>query len=453
MGPVLRHPGGEVGDVEWWVIIALLFGGMVLLLLTGLPIAFAFLVVNMVAAYFFLGGIPGLIGTVTGVFTSITTFTLLPVPFFILMGELIFHSNLGLDAVNVLDKWLGRVRGRLSVLAIIMGVIIGALSGSTIATCALLGTILLPQMLEKGYSKNMSLGPLMGVGTVDALIPPNALTVVLASLANIDVGQLLIAGILPGMIMSGLYLLYVLLWCRIRPEEAPVYDVPHTPLKEKVRVTVLYLLPLGFIVFMVIGLIFLGVATPTEAAATGTLGSFILALVYRRLNWEVLKKSTYGTVKVTVMIFMIIIVSSTYGEILAFTGAASGMTNFITNLTISPMVIMIGMLIVVLILGCFMETVAIMMITIPIYMPVVNAFGYNTVWFGVVMLIVLETGLITPPFGVTLFVMKGVAPPDITMGDIWKAVTPYVIIDVLCVALVLAMPFLATAVPRLMGMR
>jgi len=334
-----------------------------------------------------------------------------------------------------------------------MGVIIGALSGSTIATCALLGTILLPDMLKKGYSKKMSLGPLMGVGTVDALIPPNALTVVLASLANIDVGQLLMAGIVPGIIMSGLYIVYVLVWCRIKPEEAPIYEVPHILLKEKVMATVQYLLPLGFIVFMVIGFIFLGVATPTEAAATGTLGSFILALVYRRLNWEIIKKSVMGTVKVTVMIFMIIIVSSTYGEILAFTGAASGMTNFITHLSIPPIMILIGMLIVVLIMGCFMETVAIMMITIPIYMPVIHAFGYNTVWFGVMMLIALETGLITPPFGVTLFVMKGVAPSEITMADIWKAVTPYVIIDILCVALVMAMPILATVVPNLMGMK
>jgi tripartite ATP-independent transporter DctM subunit len=369
------------------------------------------------------------------------------------MGELIFHSGLGLNAINVLDKWLGKLRGRLSILAIIMGIIIGALSGSTIATCALLGTILLPDMLKKGYSKNMSLGPLMGVGTVDALIPPNALTVVLASLANIDVGQLLMAGIIPGIIMSGLYIIYVLIWCHIKPEEAPLYEVPHIPLKEKVLATVQYLLPLGLIVFMVIGFIFLGVATPTEAAATGTLGSFILALLYRRLNWKVIKKSVMGTVKVTVMIFMIIIVSSTYGEILAFTGAASGMTNFITNLSIPPLVILIGMMVVVLILGCFMETVAIMMITIPIYMPVINALGYNTIWFGVMMLIALETGLITPPFGVTLFVMKGVAPSEITMADIWKAVTPYVIIDILCIALVMAFPIMATFVPSLMGMK
>jgi tripartite ATP-independent transporter DctM subunit len=439
--------------MEWWLIISLLFGGMVLMLLTNLPIAFAFLVVNMVAAYFFLGGIPGLIAVVTGVFTSITTFTLLPVPFFILMGELIFHSGLGLNAVNVLDKWLGNLRGRLSLLAIIMGVIIGALSGSTIATCALLGTILLPDMLKRGYSKSMSLGPLMGVGTVDALIPPNALTVVLASLANIDVGQLLLAGIPAGIMMSALYFIYVVTWCHIFPREAPLYDVPYIPLKEKVMATVQYLLPLGLIVFMVLGFIFLGVATPTEAAATGTLGSFILALIYRRLNWDIIKKSVMGTVKVTVMIFMIVIVSTTYGEILAFTGAAAGITNFITNLSTPPIVILIGMLFVILILGCFMETVAIMMITIPIYMPVVNAFHYNPIWFGVMMLIALETGLITPPFGVTLFVMKGVAPPEITMADIWKAVTPYVIVDILCIGLVMAMPSLATVVPSLMGMK
>jgi tripartite ATP-independent transporter DctM subunit len=438
--------------MEWWLIISLLFGGMVFLLFTNLPIAFAFLVVNIIGAYYFLGGVPGLVGVATGTFTSITSFTLLPVPFFILMGELIFHTGLGLNAVNVLDKWLGNLRGRLSLLAIIMGVIIGALSGSTIATCALLGSILLPQMLEKGYSKNMSLGPLMGVGTVDALIPPNALTVVLASLANIDVGQLLMAGIPAGIIMSALYFLYVILWVRIRPEEAPMYIAPRVPLKEKLRVTLRDLIPLGFIIFMVIGLIFLGVATPTESAAAGTFGAFVLAILYRRLTWEIMKKSVMSTVKVTVMIFMIVIVSTTYGEILAFTGSAAGMTNFITNLSVAPIIILIGMLVVVLIMGCFMETVAIMMITIPIYMPVVNALGFNKIWFGVMMLITLETGLITPPFGVTLFVMKGVAPPDITMSDIWRAVTPYVIVDIVCIALVMAMPSIATIVPNLMGM-
>lgn len=426
---------------------------MVFFLLTGIPIAFAFLVVSIVAAYFFLGGTPGLLGLATGVFTTITTFTLLPVPFFIFMGELIFHSGLGLNAVNVLDRWLGNIRGRLSILAVVMGVIIGALSGSTIATCALLGTILLPDMLKRGYSKNISLGPLMGCGTIDALIPPNNLTVILASLAGIDVGQLLIAGILPGIIIAFLSFLYVIVWCHFFPEAAPMYDVPRIPLKEKVIVTLKYLVPLGLIFFMVIGFIFLGLATPTEAAATGTLASFILTLIYRRLSWEVIKKSVLTTLKVSTMIFMIIIVASTYAQILAFTGAAAGMTSFIADVGIPPIVIIMGMIAVVLIMGCFMENISIMMITIPIFMPVVKGFGYDIIWFGILYLMAVETGLILPPFGITLFVMKGVAPDNINMGDIWKAAAPFVFINILCIGLIFAMPFLATCVTNFMQTR
>lgn len=437
----------------WWQIILVLFGGMVGLLLTGLPIAFVFLIVNMVGAYFFLGGVPGLTGVVTGIFSSITTFTLLPVPFFILMGEIIFHTGLGLDAVNVLDKWLGKLRGRLSILAVIMGIIIGSLSGSTIATCALLGTVLLPEMLRKGYSKQMSLGPLMGVGTVDALIPPNALTVVLASLAGVDVGKLLIAGIVPGMFMSGLMILYVVFWCTFFPHHAPAYDVPKVSWGERLAATCKYLLPLGFIIFMVIGLIFLGVATPTEAAATGTLGAFLLAVAYRRMTWEVIRKSVLGSLKVSVMILMIVIVSSTYSEILAFTGAASSLVEFVTSLKVAPVVIILAMMVLILILGCFMETVAIMMITVPIFMPIISAFHYDLIWFSVLMLINLETGLLTPPFGVTLFVMKGVAPKDVTMGDIWRAAIPWVAIDYACLAAVLLFPQLALYLPTVMGMK
>ncbi len=439
--------------MEWWMIILILFGGMVLLLLTGLPIAFSFLIVNMVAAFIFLGGPAGLYGTVTGIFTSITTFTLLPVPLFIFMGEFIFHSGLGLEAVNSLDKWLGRVRGRLSILAVLMGIIIGSLSGSTIATCALLGTVLLPEMLKKGYSKTMSLGPLMGVGTVDALIPPNALTVVLASLALIDVGKLLIAGIVPGIIMSGLYIVYIVGACILRPDLAPAYDVPYVSWKEKISSAAIHLLPLGLIIFMVIGLIFLGVATPTEAAATGTLGAFVLGLIFRRITKELMWKSMQGTIRVTVMIFMIVIVSNTYSEILAFSGAASGLVNFVTGLPVPPMLIVCAMMLTILLLGCFMETVAIMMITVPVFMPIINAFHYDPIWFGILMLIALESGLITPPFGVTLFVMKGVAPENVTMRDIWRAATPFVVVDISCLALTMALPSTALILPNLMGMK
>ena len=439
--------------MEWWAIILILFGGMVFLFLTGLPVAFAFLIVNLTAAYFFLGGVPGLITTTTGIFSSVTTFTLLPVPFFIFMGELIFHSGVGIQAINVIDKWLGRLPGRLSVISVITGVIFAALSGSTIANTALLGTVLLPEMRKKGYSKAMSLGPIMGVGGIAMLIPPSALAVVLASLAQIDVARLLIAGVLPGVLMGFLCLSYIMSACLINPKLAPSYHVPHTPFWQKMAVTMRDFVPLGFIVFMVIGVIFLGIATPTEAAATGTLGAFVLALVYGRINWQVMKNSVYGTVKVTVMIFMIIIVSTTYSEILAFTGAARGLVEFVVSQQIHPIIIMITMMFSILILGCFMETVSIMMITLPIFVPIVEALGFNPIWFGVLMLVNLEMGMLTPPFGMLCFVTKGISPPDISMSDIWKAVIPFVLVYITGIAILMAIPEISLILPNLMGMR
>jgi len=425
---------------------------MVIFLLTGLPVAFSFLIVNMTAAYFFLGGVPGLITTATGIFSSITTFTLLPVPFFIFMGELIFHSGVGLQAINVIDKWLGRLPGRLSLISVITGVIFAALSGSTIANTALLGTVLLPEMRKRGYSKTLSLGPLMGVGGIAMLIPPSALAVVLASLAQMDVGKLLIAGVMPGVLIGFLCMAYIMVACLIKPELAPAYDVPHTPFWEKMATTLRDFVPLVFIVFMVIGVIFLGIATPTEAAATGTLGAFVLACVYGKMTWQVMKNSVYGTIKVTVMIFMIIIVSTTYSEILAFTGAARGLVEFIVRQQIHSVIIIISMMVAVLILGCFMETVSIMMITLPIFMPVVSALGYDPILFGILMLVNLELGMLTPPFGMLCFVMKGVSPPDVTMSDIWKAVIPFVAADIVGIAILIRFPAISLYLPNLMGM-
>jgi tripartite ATP-independent transporter DctM subunit len=439
--------------MEWYTILLLLFSGMVLLLLTGLPVAFAFLVVNMVAAYFFLGGLAGLMSVATDIFSSITTFTLLPVPFFIFLGEIIFHTGVGLQAIEVIDDWLGRLPGRLSILAIITGVIFAALSGSTIANTALLGTVLVPEMQEKGYSKSMSLGPIMGIGGVAMLIPPSALAVVLASLAKMDVGRLLIAGVLPGVLMGLLYIGYVLGRCLINPRLAPAYHVPPVPLLKKIVSTVKYSLPIIFIIFMVTGVIFVGIATPTEAAATGTLGAFIVALVYRRLSWEALKKSTYGTIKITVMIFMIIIVSNTYSEILAFSGAASGLVEFAVGQKIYPIFIIISMMVTLILLGCFMETVSIMMITIPIFIPIVQALGYDPIWFGVLMMVNLELGMLSPPFGVLCFVMKGVSPEGTTMADIYKAALPFALVDILGLVTLILAPGISTYLPNQMGIR
>lgn len=439
--------------MEWWMVLVLLFSGMFGLLLTGIPVAFSFFIVNLVAAYLFLGGLPGLIGATTGIFSSITTFTLLPVPFFVLMGELIFHSGLGLQAIEVVDRWLGKIPGRLSIMAVITGILFAALSGSTIANTALLGTMLLPEMRKRGYSKSLSLGPIMGVGGVAMLIPPSALAVVLASLGKMDVGRLLIAGILPGLLMGGLYCGYIFLACFINPSLAPPYEVPKIPWGEKVRTTVKKLLPLGFIIFMVIGVIFLGIATPTEAAATGSLGVFILAWIYRRLSWEVIKKSFLETAKLTVMIFMIIIASDTYSQILAFTGAASGLVDFVVNRHIPPLLVIIAIVICLIILGCFMESISIMMITVPIFMPIITSLGFDPIWFGVLMLVNLELGFITPPFGMLLFVAKGISPPDITMAEIWRAALPFAVANLIGICLLIFCPSIALLLPDMMKVK
>lgn len=436
--------------MEWWLVLLLLFSGMVGLLMTGLPVAFSFFIVNFVAAYFFLGGLPGLVGATTGIFSSITTFTLLPVPFFILMGELIFHSGLGFQAIDVVDRWLGRVPGRLSIMAVVTGVLFAALSGSTIANTALLGTMLLPEMRKRGYSKSLSLGPIMGVGGVAMLIPPSALSVVLASLGKMDVGKILIAGILPGILMGGLYLVYILLACLVNPSLAPAYEVPKVPWRDRIWITVKNFLPLGFIVFMVTGVIFLGIATPTEAAATGSLGAFVLAWAYRKLSREVIKKALLETAKLTVMIFMIIIASDTYSQILAFTGAAPGLVDFVVTQQIPPILVIIAIVISLIILGCFMESISIMMITVPIFIPIITSLGFDPVWFGVLMLVNLELGFITPPFGMLLFVAKGISPPDITMSDIWKAALPFVFANLIGITMLIIFPQISLFLPNMM---
>lgn len=282
------------------------------------------------------------------------------------------------------------------------------------------------------------------------IIPPSAMAVIVGSIAEISIGQLLIAGVVPGLIIAFLYISYIVVRCRINPAIAPAYTVSGIPLSEKIFFTIRYVLPLGLIIFLVIGLILLGVVTPTEAAAIGCLGAFILAALYRRLSREIMKKSLFGTLQVTVMMFMIFTGSIAFSQILAFSGATRGLVQFTMGLRLPPMALVVAMQGIMLILGCFMDPVSVLMITIPIYMPLVEALGFSLVWIGLVMLINMEVATETPPFGFLLFVTKGVAPPDTTMGDIYRSVMPFVVIDCLAIALVLVFPQLALWLPSLM---
>ncbi len=434
--------------MEWWAVLIFFIGGLIILLLSGFPIAFSFLMMDLIGIIFFMGPL-GLKQVPLHVYSSISTFVLAPIPMFVFMGELMFHSRIAYNTIDVIDKWLMRLPGRLSLLAAASGTLFAATSGSTIANTAMLGTVLLPEMKNRGYKTSMAVGPIIGIGGVAMLIPPSTLAVVLASIGQISVGDILVGGAIPGVLMGVLYASYIIIRCWLNPSLAPKYEMSHVSLKTKLAGTVKYVLPLGFIIFMVLGLMLLGVATPTEAAASGALATLIVCLLYGRLNWKMLKASVIGTLEITIMVFMIIAASKTFSSIMAFTGATRGLLQVIEGLQVHPLLILLGMQLTIFILGTFMETISIMMIALPIFMPIVKMVGFDPVWFGILMLINLEMGMTTPPFGMMLFVMKGVAPPEVTIKEICYAAMPFILCDMVAMALIIIWPELTLWLPRL----
>jgi len=433
--------------MEWWLTLIIIIVALIVLFSIGLPVAFSFLFINILCVYFFWGGEAGLAQLIKSIYRSVATFALLPVPLFVLMGEVMFRSGNATKMMDTLDKWLGRIPGRLSILAVVGGTIFATLSGSAMAGCAMLGSVLVPEMEKRGYKKPMSLGPILGSGGLAIMIPPSALGVLLASLSQMSVGGMLVAIILPGIVMAILYAGYIVLRCLLQPELAPPYDVTRTPFSEKVLLTCKYVLPLGSIVFLVIGLIFLGVVTPTESAAMGALGCFMLLFIYKGWDFKTIVDSVESTLKITVMMFMIMTGALAFSQILTFSGASSGLVSLASGLNLHPMIILIIMQVILLFMGSFMEPLTIMMVTLPIYMPIIKSLGFDPLWFGTLMLINMEMATTTPPFGLVLFVMKGVAPPDTTMANIYRAGLPFLVCDAIAMALVMTFPWLALYLP------
>ena len=436
--------------MEWWLILLIIFFALIFLIAVGVPVAFAFLTINIFCVYIFWNGTAGLSQLILSIYASVTSFALLPVPLFVLMGEIMFRSGIATRQMEVLDSWLGRIPGRLSLLAVGGGTLFATLTGSAMAGAAMLGSTLVPEMEKKGYAKAMSLGPILGSGGLAIMIPPSALGVLLAALGEFSVGRFLVAIIIPGLIMALLYASYIILRCQIQPHLAPKYTPLPVPLSRKIWLTIIYVFPMAAVVFLVVGLIFLGVATPTESAAAGTLACFVLAAAYRKLKWSVVKLAIEGTLRVTVMMFMILTGSTAFSQILAFTGASTGLVELASNLPLAPIWVVFAMQIVLLIFGTFMEPLTIMMLTIPIYFPIIVTLGYSPLWFGTIMLLNMEMATTSPPFGLVLFVMKGVAPKDTTMGDIYKAGLPFLACDAVAMAAIMAFPGLALWLPGLM---
>jgi tripartite ATP-independent transporter DctM subunit len=438
--------------MDWITASLILFGGLSVAMGFGVPVAFAFLMLDIIGAWLFLGGEVGLSQLARNSVASVTSFALTPIPFFVLMGEVLFRTGVAIKAIDAIAGLIHRVPGRLAVITIVSGTIFSAISGSTIATTAMLGSLMLPTMLSRGYDPKMAMGPIMAIGSVDMLIPPSALAVLLGSLAGISISGLLIGGIVPGLILSVIFIGYIILRAHLKPELAP--EAPITDLSTgwaRWRPFMIYVFPLVLIFAVVVGAMTRGWATPTEAAALGAAATIAAAALYRSLTVENLMAALKGTVAVSGTILFIIIGATTFSQVLSFSGATTGIIGLIGGQGLPVWAVILGMMALLVVLGFFIDEVSMMMITLPFFMPLVQQMGVDPIWFGVLFLINMQIGLLSPPFGLLLFAMKGVAPPHITMGQIVQAVMPYLYFGIAVMLLVFFWPPLATWLPRLLG--
>jgi tripartite ATP-independent transporter DctM subunit len=433
--------------MDWPIAMLVIFGSLVILMLTGMPIAFAFMGTCVLGVFLFWGGLAGMQSMLMSFFSAIAQFVILPVPLFILMGCIIFESGVGALLVEAVDKLLGRLPGRLGLLAIISGTLLGTMMGISAGSIAILGKGLLPEMTKRGYHKSMTLGPIVICGLLAVLIPPSAPTIVLGAIGNISIGKMLIAIIMPGLLAAFLFSSYIIIRAKLQPALAPIYDVGHVPLKEQLFIVLRNILPLGIIIFAVIGTIYTGIATPTEAAALGVIASYLLAALYKKLNWQTIKRSATNTVYITVMALMIITASITFSRILAYSGAVRGLVEMASNTSMPPILMLIITQIIILFLGCFMDGMSIIMITVPVFVPIMKALGFDLVWWGVLVVINIQLGCITPPFGLDCYTLKGLAPADVTLSDVFRSAMPFFALGLLLMALIVIFPQIALWLP------
>lgn len=436
--------------MSWEASALLLLGGSTLLLFLGLPVAFTFLAANLAGAVLFLGGEPGLMQLARNSVVSVQSFSLTPIPLFVLMGEVLFHTGIAFKVIEGIEQLIKQVPGRLAVVAVVAGTVFSAISGSTIATTAMLGSLMLPVMLSRGYHPTMATGPIMAIGAVDMLIPPSALTVLFGSLSGISISKLLIGGIVPGLIMSLAFVIYIVMRVKADPSLAPNTELPRHQGWARFRPFVQYVIPMVSIFAIVVGAMAAGWATPTESAALGALATMALAGIYRSLTSGNLLKALKGAVAISGMLLFIIVGATTFSQILSFSGATNGLVQLIAGNDLSATLIVVGMMLILIFLGVFVDQISMMMITLPIFMPIVQSLNLDLVWFGMLFLICMQLGLLMPPHGLLLMTMRGVAPPQVTMAHIFQAVVPYLIISFAMLALVFFVPEVATWLPKVL---
>lgn len=435
--------------MAWLYPFAFLVGSILVFMGLGLPVAFAFFITNIIGLYLFFGGATGVTQMVANFGDAVSTYTLAPLPMFLVMGSLYFRSGLGEKVIHALDLAIGRVKGRLSYVVLSAGTVFAALSGSSLANAGMMGSMMAPEMLKRNYKPHMAFGPILGAGSLAVIIPPSTLGVLLGSLAEIDVGALLIAGVIPGLILVSMFAVLIFVQTLLDPDAAPDYAVPATRGIDKLKAVAANIVPMSVLIFAVVGTIILGIATPTESAAMGCAGVVALLFAYRRFSWGVIWKALDDAMKVTGMTFLIISASTTFSQVFAFSGASFGFIGYITGFELGTYGLLLTMIVVILILGMFMDQVSMMLITLPLFMPVAHQYGLDPVWLGLMLLLAYEVGFTTPPFGLLLFVTLGVAPPGTRLLTIALSAVPYIALTMLLILMIAVFPQIALFLPGL----
>jgi tripartite ATP-independent transporter DctM subunit len=437
--------------MSWWVVISGAIALLLVLMAIGMPLFAAFLIMNVTGVLILFG--PAGFGLfANSIYTTATTGTLTAVPLFIAMGEIMFRSGAMEVLFDSMDRLVGRFRGRQYVVCILLSAILGALSGAAMAVAGLLGRSLFPAMRGGGYDTQFSAGTVLAGASLDPIIPPSVLAILIASIADVSAGKMLIAGIIPGLVLTGMFVAYVLIRVYFQPTLAPDISADAVQAKGGRLTATLKMLPSVLVFFMVMGLIMLGIATPTEAAATGVLGALLLAAMYRRLSAELVSEAMFTAATVASLLLVIMCSAVMFSQLLTVTGAARELGQAVVGLNLAAALMLFVMMAVPFVLFMFLDQIALMLVLAPIYQPIIRIYGFDEIWFWTLFLIVATVGALTPPFGYVLFALKSAAP-DVPLEVIYRASWPFVWIIVAGMAVFAVFPDLITFLPNLTSSR
>lgn len=428
---------------------AVLFGLMLVGLALGLPLAFVLGGIGAIAT-FFLWGPQALFAIIARAFGQMQSFMLVAIPLFIFMGIVLEGSGLGDRLYTAMQRWLGPLRGGLAIGTVLICALIAAMTGISGAATVMMGVISLPAMLKRGYDPKLAVGSIAAGGALGILIPPSVIMIIYGMMVEVSVGGLYAGGILPGLLLAFLFIVYIGIRAAIQPKLAPALPPEERATwKEKFVSLRAVILPI-LLVIAVLGAIFGGFASPTEAAAVGAAGSLACAAIYRQLTWQLIKKACVETMKLNCMVLWIIIGASAFTGVYTAIGAPALAQKIIAGMEINRWLVLVVIQATYFILGCFLDPTGILMITVPIYVPVIKALGFDPLWFGVLFVINMEMGFLTPPFGFNLFYMKALVPKSITMEDIYRSIIPFVALQALGLALVMIFPQIAIWLPSVL---